>query len=43
MFIGPIVLLVVVPALMTLFLDGTSPTASATAPEPTQPSGQAGV
>jgi cobalt-zinc-cadmium resistance protein CzcA len=43
MFIGPIVLLVVVPALMTLFLDRTRPTPPTIAPEPTQPSGQAGV
>jgi len=37
MFIGPIVLLVVVPALMTLFLDRTSPPASASSPEPLEP------
>jgi cobalt-zinc-cadmium resistance protein CzcA len=37
MFIGPIVLLLVVPALMTLFLDHANPVASATAPEPPQP------
>jgi len=37
MFIGPIVLLVVVPALMTLFLDRTSPPASANSPEPLEP------
>jgi cobalt-zinc-cadmium resistance protein CzcA len=37
MFIGPIVLLLVVPALMTLFLDRTSPAASANASEPPQP------
>jgi heavy metal efflux system protein len=40
MFIGPIVLLVVVPALMTLFLDrreGVSPAATAAGSEPPQP------
>jgi cobalt-zinc-cadmium resistance protein CzcA len=37
MFIGPIVLLLVVPALMTLFLDHANPVASATPPEPPQP------
>jgi cobalt-zinc-cadmium resistance protein CzcA len=46
MFIGPIVLLVVVPALMTLFLDrsgGASPAAPTTASGPAQPNGQGGV
>ena len=37
MFIGPIVLLLVVPALMTLFLDRTSPAVSANASQPPQP------
>jgi hypothetical protein len=37
MFIGPIVLLVVVPALMTLFLDRREPPASANTVSP-QPS-----
>jgi cobalt-zinc-cadmium resistance protein CzcA len=38
MFIGPIVLLIVVPALMTLFLDRTSPTAPVAGSAPPQPS-----
>jgi cobalt-zinc-cadmium resistance protein CzcA len=37
MFIGPIILLVVVPALQTLFLDRTSRATPATGSEPTQP------
>jgi len=38
MFIGPIVLLVVVPALQTLFLDRREPPPPAAPSEPPQPS-----
>jgi hypothetical protein len=37
MFIGPIVLLVVVPALMTLFLDRSDQAVPAAGAEPPQP------
>jgi cobalt-zinc-cadmium resistance protein CzcA len=39
MFIGPIILLVMVPALQTLFLERTSRATPATGSEPPQPSG----
>jgi cobalt-zinc-cadmium resistance protein CzcA len=38
MLIGPIIMLVVVPALQTLFLDRTSRATPATGSEPPQPS-----